>query len=99
MTISLFPRPVDILKKEIRRMLYSFLSRYLHPVHLLSVSFLAVKRGRTRGCGTDSREMEARASEEFEIVCMCILFTFVSEVYIRKNVFLSDLVDIWTKIQ
>lgn len=51
---------------------------HLCPFHLLSVSLLEVKRGRTRGCGTHSYEMEARAPEErvwcmhldFECICM-----------------------------
>lgn len=72
--LSLSSRLVDvfILKPGKKQRLYSFLSLFLPPVHLLSVSLLEVKRGRTGGCGTDSREMEARAPEECVIVWMCV---------------------------
>lgn len=70
-----FSRLVDVftLKPGKNRSLILFsLCVSVTPVHLLSISLLEVKRGRTRGCGTDSREMEARAPEECVIVWMCV---------------------------
>lgn len=67
-----FCRHIDIFQTEARKKLLSFRCLCLHSVHLLSTTLLDVKRGRTKGCGTDSREMEARAPEECAGLWVCV---------------------------
>lgn len=84
---SFFCRSADLLTswdRRARKKQMSFLSLHLRPFHLLSMSLLEMKWGRTRGCGT--RPLGGGCVRVRACVCVC-------DVYLHwKVTFLSCLV-------